>query len=126
MAGTPIDRLRALCLALPEAREVEAWGAPTFRVKTIFAMYSDDGSHGNTEGPAAWVKALQTNQDFLVGAAPNRFFVPPYVGPKGWIGVRLDDGVVDWDELKNLLWDAWQMSVPKALLAKNPEPPEGW
>lgn len=126
MTTPPIDQLRTLCLGLPDAREVEAWGAPTFRVKTIFAMYSDDGSHGTTEGPAVWVKALQTNQDFLVGAAPTRFFVPPYVGPKGWIGVRLDAAVVDWEELKDLLWDAWRMSVPKSLLTQHPEPPAGW
>lgn len=111
-----------MCLALPEAREVEAWGAPTFRVKRIFAMYSAPGAHDSDGRPSAWVKALPANQDLLVSAAPDRFFVPPYVGPSGWIGVYLDGPETDWDELEELLWDAWRMSVPKKLLALHSEP----
>ena len=126
MPEEPLTRLRRLALGLPEAIEAEAWGAPTFRVKTIFAMYSEDHSHEREEGPSAWVKALPANQDFLVKAAPARFFVPPYVGPKGWVGVRLSVDAVDWDELKDLLWDAWQMSVPRKLLAQHPKPPPEW
>jgi len=72
------------------------------------------------------VKALGTNQDFLVSAAPERFFVPPYVGGKGWVGIRLAEDVADWENLKGLLWDAWRMSVPKKLLSQHPEPPAGW
>ena len=113
-------------MGLPEAREVEAWGAPTFRVKTIFAMYSHDDTKEKTDGPSAWIKALPTNQRFLIDAAPERFFVPPYVGPKGWVGARLNNDLVDWGEVKGLLWDAWQMSVPKKLLGQHVEPPSGW
>jgi len=117
MASSPLTRLRKLCLALPEAREVEAWGEPTFRVKTIFAMYSSPGGHHGVAGAAAWVKAHRENQDLMVSAAPERFFVPPYVGPSGWIGVYLDRPDTNWKELEDLLWDAWRMSVPKRLLA---------
>jgi predicted DNA-binding protein (MmcQ/YjbR family) len=83
----PLPRLRKLCLALPEAHEVEAWGEPTFRVRNkLFAMY----------------------------AAPRRFFVPPYVGPSGWVGVWLD-GAVDWAELADLLRDSYRLVAPKRL-----------
>ena len=109
-----------MCLALPEAREVEAWGAPTFRVKTIFAMYSGSDPEGDGR-PSAWVKAEPANQNLMVAAAPDRFFVPPYVGPSGWIGVYLDGGNTDWEELGALLWDAWRMSAPKTLAANHPE-----
>ena len=117
--------LRRLCLGLPEAREVEAWGAPTFRVKTIFASYSD-GSQYEPLRPSAWVKALPIDQELLIQRAPDRYFVPPYVGAKGWIGVFLDTPDLDWDELRTLLWDAWKLSVPKKLGERNPEPPKGW
>ena len=125
MDEQPLERLRRLCLSLPEAREVVAWGAPTFRVRTIFATYSD-GSQFVPERLSAWVKALPINQEHLVEVAAHRYFVPPYVGPKGWIGVFLDGSDTDWEELKGLLWDAWRMSAPKKLVAQNPSPPEGW
>jgi len=118
MATRALTRLRKLCLALPDAREVEAWGAPTFRVKTIFAMYAEPGNHhGGRE--AVWVKALRTNQQLMVADDPERFFVPPYVGPSGWIGVHLDGPRLDWDELAELLRDAWRMSAPKKLVAQH-------
>ena len=123
--SNPIEFLRRLCLALPEAREVEAWGSPTFRVKTMFATYSD-GSYDEAGRQSVWIKALRVNQDLLVETAPDRFFVPPYLGVKGWVGVFVDRPETDWDGLKNLLWDAWKMSVPKKLLAAHPEPPDGW
>jgi hypothetical protein len=116
----PLARLRALCMALPEAREVEAWGAPTFRVKTMFATYAAPGHYGDRA--AAWVKAHPTSQRVLVSAAPDRFFVPPYVGPKGWVGVYLDGPDTDWDELAELLKDAWRASAPKKLVERHPEP----
>jgi hypothetical protein len=122
MVQDPLATLRRLCLSFPEVREVEAWGAPTFRVKTMFATYSD-GSLTRDDRPAAWIKAEPVNQQLLVRRDPERFFVPPYVGVKGWIGVRLDDPMPDWDEIGDLLWDAWRMSVPKTLLAKHREPP---
>lgn len=117
MASRALTRLRKLCLALPEAREVEAWGEPTFRVKTIFAMYAGPSNHHGAGRESVWVKANKTNQALMLAAAPDRFFVPPYVGPFGWIGIYLDSAKTDWDELAELLRDAWRMSVPKKLLA---------
>ena len=116
MPPSPLARLRKLCLALPDAREVEAWGEPTFRVKTIFAMYAGPGNHHGAGRASAWIKAARGNQELMVRAAPDRFFVPPYVGPSGWIGVYLDGPRTDWAELAELLRDAWRLSAPKRLV----------
>ena len=115
---TPIERLRALCLALPEAHEVEAWGEPTFRVRNkIFAMYADAGNHHGAGRRGVWCKATHLTQDLLVRTQPERFFVPPYVGPKGWVGVRLD-GAPDWSVVAELLRDAYRLTAPKRLTAR--------
>jgi hypothetical protein len=116
--SSPLTRLRKLCLALPEAHEVEAWGEPTFRVRNkLFAMHADANNHHGGGRPAVWIKAAPGNQDLMVRTAPDRFFVPPYVGPTGWVGVWLDRGV-DWEELAELLRDAYRLTAPKRLLAK--------
>lgn len=127
MPPSPIARLRRLCLALPEAHEVEAWGEPTFRVRNkLFATFASAANHHGAGRPAAWVKAAPGNQPFMVAHAPDRFFVPPYVGPSGWVGVWLD--VADWDELRELLEDAWRLTAPKRVAALLPtagaEPPK--
>lgn len=110
MPGDPTARLRAICLALPEASEQETWGDPTFRVRTkIFAMTKEgDGRL------SLWCKARPGVQTILVGADPKVFFVPPYVGHKGWIGVRLD-GEIDWDEVGELVEESYRMTAPKRL-----------
>jgi predicted DNA-binding protein (MmcQ/YjbR family) len=114
---SPLARLRRLCLALPEAHEVEAWGEPTFRVKNkLFAMFAAAGNHHGAGRPAVWCKAAPGNQELMVRAAPERFFVPPYVGPSGWVGIWLDRSV-DWAELADLLRDSWQLTALKRLLA---------
>lgn len=108
-----IKRLREICLALPETTEKEAWGECTFRVGgKMFAM--TDNNHHNSGHLAVWIKAPAMVQEILVGSDPKRFFKPPYVGPKGWVGVRLDVKV-RWDELAAILNDGYQMSAPKRL-----------
>ena len=117
MTPRPLARLRKLCLALPEAHEVEAWGEPTFRVKNkLFAMYADAGNHHGDGRPAVWCKAAPGNQALMVQAAPDRYFVPPYVGPSGWVGIWLDKGV-DWDDVADLMRDSWRLIAPKKILA---------
>jgi predicted DNA-binding protein (MmcQ/YjbR family) len=113
MTDVALNRLREICLALPEAVEKETWGEATFRVREkIFAMA------GNGNGRLSMsCKAPQGAQDVLVGADPERFFVPSYVGHKGWVGVRLD-GAVDWDELAGLVADSYRMTAPKVLSAQ--------
>lgn len=115
---SPLPRLRKLCLALPEAHEVEAWGAPTFRVKNkLFAMYAQPGSHHADGRAAVWIKAGKENQVLMIRAQPHRYFKPPYVGPSGWVGVYLDKSP-DWDEVAALLRDGWKMTAPKRLVAR--------
>ena len=115
MPGSPLNRLRKICLALPEAHEVEAWGEPTFRVRNkLFAMYASPGTHHGNGRPSVWCKAGPGNQGLMVRAAPDRFFVPPYVGPSGWIGIWLDRRV-RWDEVAELLQDAYGLTAPKRL-----------
>ena len=114
-----LKRLREICLALPATFEKEAWGECTFRVTggSMFAM--TDSNHHGSKHTAVWVKATPMVQEILVNADAKRFFVPPYVGPKGWIGVRLDYKV-DWEELGGILEDAHRMSAPKRLRASLP------
>ena len=113
MPPSPLTRVRKLALSLPDAREELAWGEPTFRVKKkIFAMYAHANNHHGAGHHAIWVKATPINQGLMVKMKPKRFFMPPYVGTSGWVGVRLD-GRVNWKELGELLKDAYNLTVPK-------------
>ena len=97
MKADPEQRVRQLCLALPETSEKISHGRPSFRVgERMFAMFMDD-HHGDGR-VAVWLKAAPGVQEILVGSDPRRFFVPPYVGPSGWIGVRVDLDP-DWEEV---------------------------
>ena len=112
MASGPKARLQEICLALPEAVEKETWESPTFRVRDkIFAMMptADDGR------PSMWCKAPPESQTILVGADPDRFFVPPYLGHMGWVGMRLDRKV-DWEEVALLVRRSYRMIAPKRLV----------
>jgi hypothetical protein len=112
MTTQPIDRLRAICLGFPEAVEKEAWGDPTFRVRgKIFAM--EKRGDGRV---SLWCKAPPGSQVVLVGADPEPFFVPPYVGHKGWVGVRLDSSP-DWEEVAALVKRSYRLIAPKRLAA---------
>lgn len=112
MAKRTLDRLRPLCLALPEAEERETWEQATFRVRNkIFAMHIDGDAEGR---PTLWCKAPPGSQAILVGADPARFFVPPYVGPKGWVGIWLDRRV-DWREVEELVRRSFRLTAPKRL-----------
>ncbi len=109
-----LERRRRICLALPEATEKEAWGDPTWRVRDrIFAMQK-----GNFDGgrPSLWMKAPEGAQAALVGSDPDRFFVPPYVGGKGWVGVYLDGRTLDWEELADLVEESYRLVAPKRLV----------
>ena len=120
MPPRPLARLRKICLALPEAHEVEAWGEPTFRVRNkLFAMYASSGNHHGAGRHAVWCKAAPGNQQLMVRAQPDRFFVPPYVGPSGWVGVYLDADT-DWSDVADLMRDSYELVAPKRLLASLP------
>ncbi|MDB4877705.1 MAG: hypothetical protein JWM41_4151 [Gemmatimonadetes bacterium] len=112
-----LARLRKICLSLPEATEVEAWGEPTFRVKgKIFAMHASSGTHHGAGRPAVWILSVSMEQDLVMRARPDRYFKPPYVGPSGWIGAWLDKSP-PWGEMEQLLRDAWRRRAPKKLAA---------
>ena len=106
-----IAKLREICLAFPDAFEKEAWGECTFRVTggSMFAM-TDNNHHGSGH-IAVWVKAPAMVQEILVNSDPKRFFIPPYMGKKGWVGVRIDYKV-KWDELAAILKDGYLLSAP--------------
>jgi predicted DNA-binding protein (MmcQ/YjbR family) len=110
-----LDHLRAICLAYPEAEEAGGVGNPSFKVRgKIFAMRH---SLHEVARWSVWFKAPPGAQEVLVGAAPERFFVPPYVGSKGWVGAYLDVPV-DWEELADLIDESYRMTAPKRLLAQ--------
>jgi hypothetical protein len=111
-----LAKVRKVCLSLPEAKEVEAWGAPTFRIGKIFAMYSQPDHHHGDGREGLWVKSDHFTQDLLVRGQPARYFKPPYVGPQGWTGVYLD-GDTDWIALTVLVRDAYRATAPKKLAA---------
>ncbi len=116
MPTSPLPRLRRICLALPQAVEVEAWGTSTFRCGKIFAMFSHASDHQHSAGRfGVWLKAAPGNQELMVRDDPDRFFVPPYVGPAGWIGVRLDKDP-PWNEIALLIEESWRLIAPKKLL----------
>jgi len=111
-----LERVRRVCLALPEAFEQEAWGAPTFRVrKRIFAMFAAAGKHHGRGRDGLWLAAPLGVQEIVVRADSDKFFVPPYVGVKGWIGANVD--AVDDGELRSLAVQAYCMLAPKKLQA---------
>jgi hypothetical protein len=110
-----LRRLRKICLALPETSERLSHGVPTFfvRGKRAFLMVLTD-HHGDGRF-AIWCAAPEGMQHTLVEADPERFFVPPYVGHRGWLGVRLDRGL-DWDELAGIAEDAYAEVAPAKLI----------
>ena len=112
--ATPLARIRKLALALPGATEVEAWGEPTFRAGKMFAMYADAKNHHGAGRHAVWIKAAPGRQERMVRTAPTRFFVPPYMGPSGWIGVWLD-AECNWAELDDIIRDGWRLVASKKL-----------
>lgn len=107
----PIEKLREVCLAMPEVVEKEAWGEATFRVRgKMFAM--TDNNHHDSGHVAVWCMAPPLAQAMLVESNPDVFFVPPYVGHKGWVGVRLDRKL-DWKQIAQVLSDAHREATTK-------------
>jgi hypothetical protein len=124
MPRAHLAKVRKLCLSLPEAKEVEAWGAPTFRIGKIFAMYAQPDNHHGDGREGIWVKSDHFTQDLLCRGQPTRYFKPPYVGPQGWTGVYLDANT-DWTALTVLLRDAYRVTAPKKLAALLADDDEG-
>jgi hypothetical protein len=109
-------RVRAICLALPGTTEKLSHGAPAFFAAKQFLHLWPEGHHDD-RFPHLWCAAPPGGQEALVAAGPKRFFRPPYVGGRGWVGLRLD-GRVDWVEVETLCEDAFRTVAPRRLLAE--------
>jgi hypothetical protein len=108
------ERVRAHCLALPDTSERLSHGEPTWFVrKKVFVMSAND-HHGDGR-IAIWVPAPEGRQAGLVAAAPEHYFVPPYVGHRGWVGVRLDTGL-EWDAVAGAVEEAYIQVAPAKLV----------
>jgi predicted DNA-binding protein (MmcQ/YjbR family) len=116
---TVLDRVRKLCLALPETFEIETWEHPTFRVGSgrgkIFCIAADDGS-------SIRVKADPLEREALL-AQGDPFYMPAYVGSKGWVGIQLDHPRTDWDEVAELIATGYCLIAPKRLAREVTRPP---
>ncbi|HSZ38680.1 MAG TPA: MmcQ/YjbR family DNA-binding protein [Trebonia sp.] len=114
-----MGKVRQICLRLPEATERPSHGSPAFyiRDKKQFVMLWPDGHHDH-RFPHLWCAAPAGAQASLIAEAPDRFFRPPYVGGRGWVGVRLDASPVDWAEIAELCEDAYRAVAPAALIAR--------
>jgi predicted DNA-binding protein (MmcQ/YjbR family) len=107
-----MTRIRKICLELPESYEEETWGTATFRVhKKIFAMVASE--KGST---TASMKALREDQTAMLSQGIP-FFDPPYVGSKGWIGIDLKSGALDWEEVAEVVRESYRLVAPKRLSA---------
>lgn len=116
----PLQRLRRICLALPEATERLSHGEPTWfvRDKKVFVTYAD---HHHDDRVGFWCAAPEGAQRALVSRHPDRFFVPPYVGGRGWLGVRLDVPT-DWGLIEDVVEDAYRTVAPARLVALLDQP----
>ena len=114
---TSLDRLREICTALPEVVERPSHGAPTWFVqgKKTFVQFWEDGHHQDAF-PHLWCAAPHGVQEEMVATDGDRFFRPPYVGGRGWLGMRLD-GDVDWAEVAVVCEEAYRTIAPARLVA---------
>ncbi len=112
----PVERLREICMSFPEVTERLSHGAPTWfvRDKSVFVTLWENGHH-HDEFPHLWCAAPPGVQEELIATDPGRFFRPPYVGGRGWLGVRLDRAV-DWIEIAELCAEAYRVIAPKGLV----------
>jgi hypothetical protein len=113
-------RVRAICLALPGCEERQSHGSPAFFAGRQFVMLWPGGHH-DKQFPHLWCAAPPGAQQELTSTEPDRFFRPPYVGHRGWIGVRLD-GDVDWDEVAQVCLEAHQVIAPARLRTREDRP----
>ena len=112
-----LGKVRAIALALPEAAERLSHGAPGFHIEggKFFAYFSHD-HHGNGE-TAVLVKTTGTEeQGMLIEADPDLYYKPPYLGPSGWIAIRVAAPGTDWDHVADRIAASWEMVAPRRLL----------
>lgn len=109
-----LTRLSKICLALPEATRQDSGSHAVFMVrKKTFACFLND-HHGDGIVSIA-CKALPGDNAALAAAQPGRFYLPAYIGPRGWIALRLDVGEIDWQEVRELAIGSYRLIAPKRL-----------
>jgi len=114
-----LTRVLKLALALPEATVDRHGSHATFRVRKKVFAYFLDNHHG--DGIVALTcKVGPGDHTALVAAQPDRFYLPAYIGSRGWVALRLDRGEIDWEEVGELLRDSFRRTAPKTLAAKVP------
>ena len=116
-ASSSLGRVRKICLSLPETTERPSHGAPSFFVRDKVCFVSYMNHHHDDGRLALWCACPSGMRDGVVKAQPDQYFVPPYVGVRGWIGVRLDREP-DWDGVERVIRDAYLAVAPKKLVAE--------
>jgi len=115
MSKELLERVRRICLALPETSERLSHGEPTFFVKKkVFVMFADN--HHNDGHIAVWLPVPDGLQAALIESAPETYFKPPYVGVRGWVGIELDR--ISDQDLTFHIQTAWELIAPKRLLSQ--------
>ena len=118
MSEKHLKRVRRICSALPDTTEKLSHGEPTFFVrKKVFAMFSNN--HHNDGHVAVLLPTPPGAQTMLIEASPDKFYKPPYVGVRGWVGIEL--ARISDQELASHIRQAWRLIAPKTLAAKLPE-----
>ena len=117
-----LERVRAVCFGFPGAEEKLSHGAPSFHVRGKMYVNFVDDHHGDGR-LAIWCKATRDEQKRLVAMDPARYFVPPYVGVRGWVGAVLNHPKTDWIEIAIFVEEGWASIVPNAVLKQPVRPP---
>jgi predicted DNA-binding protein (MmcQ/YjbR family) len=115
--GSTLKRLTKICLSLPEASRRDSGDHAAFAVRKRIFAYFLNNHHGDGLVSVA-CKALPGDNQQLVRAQPERFYLPAYIGSRGWVALRLDMGGVDWDEAAELVTGSYRLTAPKTLVAK--------
>ena len=110
-----LEKLSAICLSFPQATPENNDSHATFRVsKKVFAYYLDN--HHGDGIVSVCCKVLPGDNERLIAANPRKFYMPAYVGPRGWVGLRLDRPTVDWSEVRELVHGSYMQTAQKKLM----------
>jgi hypothetical protein len=110
-----LERVAKVCLALPEAARCDRGGHATFTARKKVFAYFLNNHHGDGIVSIS-CKALPGDNKLLVESQPERFYLPAYIGPRGWVALRLDKGKIDWKEVAELVTGSYRLTAPKTLL----------
>lgn len=110
--------LSKICLALPEVTRQDCYGHASFLVRKKTFAYFLNNHHGDGIVSVA-CKALPGDNTALVAAQPRRFYLPAYIGPRGWVALRLDIGKIEWGEVSELIALSYRLTAPKTLAARS-------